>query len=66
MPSIWPETFSYVAHEIKSMGLPMVTFNLGAQADLAKSYEKGYVIDLGDPEEIINQLTVFHQTLKKI
>jgi glycosyltransferase involved in cell wall biosynthesis len=65
MPSIWPETFSYVAHEIKSMGLPMVTFDLGAQADLAKSYEKGFVIELGDPEDIINQLLAFYQNLKK-
>ena len=43
MPSIWPETFSYVTHEIMAMGLPVVCFDIGAQRDAVAKYEKGMV-----------------------
>ena len=35
-PSVWPETFSYVVHEMGSLGLPLVCFDLGAQAAFAR------------------------------
>ena len=31
-PSIWPETFSHVVHEMISTGLPVHAFDVGAQA----------------------------------
>lgn len=42
-PSIWPETFSYVIHELASLGLPLVSFDLGAQGDFVKKQANGRV-----------------------
>ena len=53
IPSIWPETFSYTTQEIISMNMPLMVFNLGAPAQRVKEYEKGYVIDKIDVDEII-------------
>lgn len=33
MPSIWPETYSFVLSEAMALGLPIVAFDLGAQAE---------------------------------
>ena len=33
LPSIWPETFSFVLHEMRAMGLPILAYDVGAQAD---------------------------------
>jgi GT2 family glycosyltransferase/glycosyltransferase involved in cell wall biosynthesis len=46
MPSIWPETYSYVADEMIAMNLPIVCFNVGAQAEKISIYNKGLVLDL--------------------
>lgn len=43
LPSICPETFSYVAEEVMTMGLPLVCFELGAPADRVKRYSFGEV-----------------------
>lgn len=55
-PSICPETFSFVSHEIVQMGLPYACFDLGAPADLARSYANGKVLSSFEPEEILNSL----------
>ena len=44
IPSIWPETFSYVTHEALATGLPVCTFNIGAQAETVSSADNGYVL----------------------
>ncbi len=44
-PSICSETFSYVCHEMVTMDLPFACFDLGAQADIARSYKKGMVLN---------------------
>jgi glycosyltransferase involved in cell wall biosynthesis len=64
MPSVWPETFSFVTHEIVAMGLPLLTFNLGAQAEVARNYKFGKTINLGPPNEIVEELNLFFQELK--
>jgi len=33
IPSIWPETFSFTTHEALATGLPVIAFDLGAQAE---------------------------------
>ena len=55
VPSIWPETFSFVTQECLATGLPVFTFDLGAQADAARSAPNGRVIsrDLS-PREILD------------
>ena len=41
IPSIWPETFSYTTHEALSTGLPVWSFDIGAQGDtVRKAAEK--------------------------
>lgn len=37
IPSIWPETFSYTTHEALATGLPVWSFDLGAQGDAARA-----------------------------
>jgi len=44
-PSVWPETFSYVIEEVKSMGLPLISFDIGAQGERVKKYQKGKVVE---------------------
>ena len=52
MPSIWPETFSYVTHEVLATGLPVYCFDLGAQAEAVtgaiKAGAPGGIITLHD------------------
>ena len=45
IPSIWPETWCYVAQEIMQMQLPLVVFPLGAQAERARTYAHGLVAE---------------------
>lgn len=45
MPSICPETFSYVTHEMIATGLPIISFNLGAQGDFVNAYQNGYIVN---------------------
>jgi GT2 family glycosyltransferase/glycosyltransferase involved in cell wall biosynthesis len=44
IPSISPETFSYTTHEALATGMPVWTFDLGAQGDAAKRASNGHVI----------------------
>ena len=48
LPSIWPETFSYVTDEIMQMGYPITVFDIGAPAERVKHYEKGRVIKISE------------------
>ena len=44
IPSIWPETFSYTTHEALATGLPVVCFDLGAQAEAVRAAPNGRTI----------------------
>jgi len=46
MPSIWPETFSYVTEELILLDVPIVGFAIGAQGEKIKKYSKGKTIRL--------------------
>lgn len=46
IPSIWPETFSYTTHEAIATGLPVWSFDLGAQADAIRGRRQGGVIPI--------------------
>lgn len=59
-PSVWPETFSYVCSEIMELRYPLATFDLGAQAEKACSYEHGLVLPLGlDCHDLLERLMDF-------
>lgn len=57
--SIWPETFSYTTQEIINMNLPVVSFDLGAQAEKVKKYNKGLILNDFNPESALNEIIDF-------
>ena len=57
-PSIWPESFSFVVHEMKAMGLPVLAYDVGAQADTLADEDRHRVVSLDtSPEDILATLT---------
>jgi len=46
VPSLWPETFSYVTQETLATGLPVVGFDLGGQGEALCGAENGHVVSL--------------------
>ena len=63
-PSIWPETFSYVAEELMQLRVPLMCFNLGAPADRVKHYEHGRVVNNLGVAHLLDKLIEFHKQLK--
>lgn len=61
LPSIWPETFSYVAQEMMELGLPIVCFDLGAPAERIRTYSKGFLLSSRHPAELLQELRKFSQ-----
>lgn len=55
-PSICSETFSYLVSEQMMMDIPIVCFDLGAQAEKIRSYYKGVICTSLAPEEIHRSL----------
>ncbi len=43
MPSVWPETYSYVMDELMALDVPVVCFDIGAQGAKARAYTQGAV-----------------------
>ncbi len=56
-PSVCPETFSYVVHEVIAMDLPLAAFDIGAQGDAVRRYAKGYVLRGEDAGALLDDLT---------
>jgi hypothetical protein len=57
-PSVCPETFSFVVHEMKAMGLPVLAYDVGAQADTLVDDDRHRVVSLDtSPEDILATLT---------
>lgn len=51
-PSIWSETFSYLVSEHIAMNVPVVCFDMGAQAEKVRAYSKGIVVK--NVDEMVN------------
>ena len=49
VPSIWPETFSFVTHEALATGLPVYGFDIGAQGDALRRAPNGIAVPF-DPD----------------
>lgn len=64
--SIWPETFCYVADEIREMGFPIITYNIGAHAERIKDKDAGWLIDLNSDENLVNLLHDLNSNRYKI
>ena len=52
-PSIVPETFSYLISELMAMNIPIVCFNIGAQAEKVKNYNRGSICKSTSAEDIL-------------
>ena len=61
MPSICPETFSYVTEEIILMDKPIISFNLGAQGEKISKYDKGYMAKEISADSILEILLDFYE-----
>ncbi len=59
LPSICPETFSFVVRELASLGLPLVSFDLGAQGEFVRTLANGRIakeISAGAALECLSEL----------
>ena len=65
IPSIWPETFSYITSEVISMGLPIACYNMGAPAERISKYKKGLVLNKIDPVSNLAEIKEFVEKLRK-
>ncbi len=65
VPSIWPETFSYVTAELMAMEVPVAVFALGAQAERVAGYHRGLVIEKIDGEEALERLIGLYAKLRE-
>ena len=54
IPSIWPETWCFALSRAWQAGLPVVAFDLGAQAERMRATGRGHVLPLGLSEARIN------------
>lgn len=62
--SICPETFSYTTQEIINMGMPIVSFNIGAPAERIRKYNKGLVLSDFDVKNSLNKIIEFSKTFE--
>jgi glycosyltransferase involved in cell wall biosynthesis len=65
LPSIVPETFSYVTQELMALDVPLAVFNLGAPAERVANYAKGLVLEEMDAEKTLDTLIAFYTRLRK-
>jgi len=63
VPSICPETFSLVTAELLMIGARVISFDLGAQAELVKASDNGKVIPLPHKKPVLESiLSVIEET----
>jgi hypothetical protein len=60
--SICPETFSYATHEAMVMGLKVACFDIGAQAEYVKKYDKGLIISKIHAKTALDEILNFVKT----
>lgn len=64
LPSIWPETFSFVTEELMQLGVPLAVFDLGAPAERVATYIKGLIIPEVNAEQALEQLISFYNKIR--
>jgi len=63
MLSVWPETFSYVTHELIKLKVPLFLFDIGAQGDTVRQYSLGCVAPLCNGSDLLPVLLEFKKAL---
>ncbi len=72
LPSIWPETFSYVTAELMALDVPIACFDIGAPAERLFSYRHGHLLppdyqtDMRQLTRCLNQLKTGDRTGKDV
>ncbi|RYE64978.1 MAG: glycosyltransferase [Oxalobacteraceae bacterium] len=66
LPSICPETFSYVTQEMIDLKLPLVCFDFGAPAERVGTYARGKVLPLTDASLLLDSLIRFHADMRDV
>lgn len=67
MLSIWPETFSYVTHELIKLGLPLISYDIGAQGDAIRQYALGRTLPLASGgDALLDCIDAFRTDLESI
>jgi len=65
VPSIWPETFSFVASELIDMKIPVACFDLGAPAERIRNYQRGLVLNSMGPKRALDDMIVFAREIRR-
>lgn len=55
-PSIWPETFSYLVSELIQTGVHILAFDIGAQGEKLKNYNKGFLCKEINSESVVQKI----------
>ena len=63
LPSVVPETFSYVTAELMHHRVPLAVFDLGAPAERVRDYPIGRVISSIDASNALSELIELHRSL---
>jgi glycosyltransferase involved in cell wall biosynthesis len=64
LPSIIPETFSYVTSELMAVGLPLAVFDIGAPAERVREYNKGCVITEINASNALAEIIRLHKKMQ--
>lgn len=60
-PSVWPETFSYVAAEMMALRLPVVAFDIGAPAERLAAWPLARLCESLDARAAYDLLVSYHR-----
>lgn len=63
LPSICPETFSYVTQELMALQVPLASFDFGAPAERLATYRLGRVLPWISGAQLIDDLKRFHSDI---
>lgn len=64
LPSICPETFSFVTAELMAMEMPLAVFDLGAPAERVRHYRYGRVVAEVDAESALREIFALARDLR--
>ena len=64
LPSICPETYSYVTDELMATGLPLAVLDVGAPAERVGRYHSGCLLPLDGVDAQLDALLAFGDTLR--
>lgn len=64
--SICPETFSYVTHELIQLGVPLITYAIGAQGEAVQHYPLGRAVELTDAQGLLETIFDFKNELDRM